>query len=193
VSSRTHPRHYLSAAAVVAAGILLGGCGGSDGDATVETGTPTLLTPSRSFTAPAGQQGNPEPTAAVTTLPVTTLGKAVTIGDGVGVTVRDLKRLTVEANGPGETSGPAVSVVVEIRNDSGKNIDLGSFAVTASYGDNVPAIPSSADPNDPLSGPLPGGKSTAGTYVFRVAKNGAETITVQVSSNTAADIAVFRS
>jgi hypothetical protein len=166
---------------------------GSDDQAALETGTPVLPTPSRSFTAPASPDESQAPTVAVATRAVSPLGTPVTTDNGTTITVSNLTRLDVEAHGPGEIAGPAVSVVVTVDNNAGKAIDLDGYAITASYGDNVPASPSTADPYEPFSGSLSDGKSAAGTYVFRVGKTDAETITVQVSSNSAADIVVFRS
>jgi hypothetical protein len=194
---RSLPRAVTVTVAVVLLVVLVTvatffGLRGSDDQTVLETGTPTLVTPSQSFTAPASSDGDQPPTVAVTTLAAAPLGKPVVVDNGTKVTVSDLKRLTVEANGPGETDGPAISVVVSVRNDSGESLDLDGYAVTASYGDDTPAVPSAAKPYDPLSGTLANGRSASGTYVFRVGKTDAEMITIQVSSNTAADIAVFR-
>lgn len=182
--------------AVVLAAAVLARCShGSDDKtaATPRTGTPSLATPTRSFTAPPTPTTSVRPSVAVSTLKPVAIGTPVTVTGDVQVSLKDLRRITVTANGPGETSGPAVSFVVEVRNDSAEQVDLGGFAVTATYGKSTPAIPSGAEPSKPLSGALTAGKSASGTYVFRVPKTGSKTITVQVASNAASGIAVFRS
>lgn len=183
-------------AAVVLAAVVLTRCShGSDDEAaaTPRTGIPSLTTPTRSFTAPPTSTTSARPSVAVSTLKPVAIGTPVTVTGGVQVSIKDLRRITVTANGPGETSGPAVSFVVEVRNDSAEQVDLGGFAVTATYGKSTPAIPSGAKPSKPLSGALATGKSASGTYVFRVPKTGSKTITVQVTSDAASGIAVFRS
>jgi hypothetical protein len=125
-------------------------------------------------------------------LPPVAIGQAATITPGVTVTVGGLSTLTVAAQVPGETSGPAVSFAVQVRNDSAHPVGLGGVAVTVSHGKGVPAMPSSSAPYAPLVGSLPAGKSARGTYVFRVPASAVGTVRIEVASDFAAGIAVFR-
>lgn len=133
-----------------------------------------------------------KPSAAITTLPPVGIGQTATVTPGVRVNVGALSTLTVTASAPGDTSGPAVSFVVEVGNESAKAVDLGGVSVTVSYGKGVPAAPSNAAPNSPLNGSLPPGKSARGTYVFRVPPSGVGTVHIQVTSSFAPGVAVFR-
>jgi hypothetical protein len=101
--------------------------------------------------------------------------------------------MKVTAAGPGETAGPAVSFVVEVRNGSGAPVDLAAVAVTAAYGAaGTPAVPSSAKPSAPLSGKLAPGATGRGTYVFRLPAAAEGTVRIQVSAGFATAVAVFR-
>jgi hypothetical protein len=79
-----------------------------------------------------------------------------------------------------------------VQNNSTHSLDLGGFAVNATVGKNQPASPSNSSPADPLTGRLAAGKSAVGTYVFTVPGSKFDGLVVQVSSDSAANIAVFR-
>jgi hypothetical protein len=109
------------------------------------------------------------------------------------VSVGAPRRVTVGARGPGEVAGPAFAVRVTVTNGSASPFDLGGLAVNASYGrQETPASPSDADPAAPLRGRLAPGAQAVGTYVFG-APAGASGLRVEVVSNSAAQILVFRS
>lgn len=190
------------------AGALAGCSGGGSpaggsGPASTGQGSPTAATTGAPGTSgPAPSSSSPgrsspgtatgQPSVAITTLPPVSVGRTATVTSGVTVSVSGLSTLTVTAVAPGDTSGPAVSFVVEMDNHTAKAVDLDGMAITVSYGNGVPASPSSAAPNAPLGGSLAPGKSARGTYVFRVPPSGAGSVQIQVASNFAAGIAVFR-
>ncbi|HET9657907.1 MAG TPA: hypothetical protein VFP72_21325 [Kineosporiaceae bacterium] len=173
-----------------------GGSGGGPtrqgSPAAATTGTPGTggPVPDPSSTSPGAATG--QSSVAVTTLPPVSVGRTATVTSGVTVSVSGLSTLTVTAAAPGDTSGPAVSFVVEVDNHTAKAVDLDGVAITVSYGNGIPAAPSSAAPNAPFGGSLAPGKSAQGTYVFRVPPSGAGSVQIQVASNFAAGIAVFR-
>lgn len=85
-----------------------------------------------------------------------------------GVTVHLVSRRTVRVvgHGPGELSGPAVALTLELRNGSTRVVDLDASQVTAAYADGTPAEPSSAAPSTPWAGRLAPGGRARGSYVF---------------------------
>jgi hypothetical protein len=131
------------------------------------------------------------PSVAIRTLPPADVGTPVQIVRNVTVIVSNIRTATVTGTGPGEIAGEAVVFAVEVRNGTTAAVDLGGFAVTASYGRNVPASPSNAAPSAPLSGSLKPGGVAAGTYVFRMPAAEVGSLKIEVSSNSSPNIVVF--
>jgi hypothetical protein len=186
------------AAAVLTAAVLAGALAACDGGSPsastpASTSASALPTPSRSHTPPPAVP-NSTPSLAVTTLKPVPIGSPAALTSNVRVAVRGIRRLTVTAAGPGETAGPAVTFVVEVRNGSSGPVDLDGVAVTAGYGAaQTPAVPSSAAPSAPLTGRLAPGATGRGTYVFRLPAASGAKVRIQVSAAFAAAVAVFRS
>lgn len=132
------------------------------------------------------------PSVAVSTMSPVRLGEPAPISPRVEVSVGPLRTVQIQASAPGDTSGPAVSFVVEVRNGSTRSIDLSGMSVTGSYGAGIPAEPVSASPSVPLGGVLPAGRAAHGTYVLRMPEAAVGTVRIQVSSDFAAAVAVFR-
>jgi hypothetical protein len=110
------------------------------------------------------------------------------------VTVGTPKAVHVTARGPGEVGGSAIAVTVSVRNTSSKAFDLGGLVVNAAYGSAAtPAPPTDADPASPLTGRLPPAGRASGTYVFTAPASALSRLRVEVSSDAAARILVFRS
>lgn len=190
VPSGTWPaRPALVIAGVVLAVAVTGCTGGSDSAGGSGGSTTSIPTPTRSFTPPPVETATPS--VSVTTLRPVPIGKPTSISSGVQVSIIKFRTLKVQAAAPGETTGPAVAFEVEVRNKSAKPVDLGGVVVNASYGKNVPAVPSSSPPNAPLTGSLEPGKTARGTYVFRVPPTGVKTVRIEVSSAFAAAVAIF--
>jgi hypothetical protein len=123
------------------------------------------------------------------------VGGTATLKPDVLVALAAPRAISVTANGPGEVAGAAVAVTVTVRNRSSSAFDLGGLDVNASYGTGAgtPASPTDADPAKPLRGSLAGGASATGTYVFTAPRSALSRLRVEVSSNSAARIVVFRS
>jgi len=131
------------------------------------------------------------PSVAVRTLPPVEVGEPAQIVRNVMVTVSNIRTTTVSGSGPGEVAGEAVVFALQVRNQTTATVDVGGFAVNASYGKNLPAIPSDAAPSAPLTGLLkPGGVAMA-TYVFRMPASKVSTLKIEVTSNTSPNIVVF--
>ncbi len=184
----------LALAAVVAVG--LASCGNDDDHASSSTSTSTTVSGNGvkqgpSTTGPPAMAPSSAPVADAVKAPVGT-GVPVDFGGGVTATMTGTKALDVEARGAGETSGPAVAATIEVRNGSNQPFDLATIALTGTYGGGTPAIPSSADPAQDLSGQLAPGATATGVYVFRVPKGDADTLVIQVQSGVKPNVPQFK-
>jgi len=187
-------------------GLALAGAAGCSSDDSNDAGdrTEEHSRQSASSTPPGGSpstvpQTSGVPNTAVETPPVGAnlrppigVGEPADFGDGVVVEVTEFEDIDAEGGAPGETSGPAVKVALDARNGSSATFDLGLLAVTATYGDDVPAIASSADPAKELVGELAVGKRSSGVFVFRVPDGQADSMVVSIQSAASADIVVVR-
>jgi hypothetical protein len=134
----------------------------------------------------------PGPSVAVTPLPPAPVGKDAALLSGVAISVTGVKDVEVQATGPGEIAGHGVAVSVRVRNSGSAAFDLSGLAVVASYGKNTPAEESGSAQTKALTGSLPTGRTAEGTYYFLVPAKESGTLKVQVSSSSAANIAVFQ-
>lgn len=122
------------------------------------------------------------PPVGVRRLPPVAATEEAPFGDGLVARVADTELVELDSAGPGEIAGPGVAVRLELRNDTGRPIDLGGVAVNA-FVDEEPAVPSSADPSSPLKGVLPSGAARDGHYVFRVPHEHADALVLEVQHN----------
>ena len=67
-------------------------------------------------------------------MPPVALDEPAFFGNGVVARVTSLEAVQGEARGPGEIAGPALRVVVEIRNTSERAVSLARSVVIVSYG-----------------------------------------------------------
>ncbi|MDQ4054736.1 MAG: hypothetical protein M3237_18860 [Actinomycetota bacterium] len=157
-------------------------------------GTPTHPQPSRSAASDALTPGSPETVTvepAVTKPPVA-LDEPASFGSGLVARVTGLEAVRGEATGPGETAGPALRVVVEIRNTSGRAVSLARSIVTVSYGrDPAPGVALSGPGVRPLAGSVGAGGSATGSYVFGVPEDERDKIQVSISVDAAQPTVIF--
>jgi hypothetical protein len=150
--------------------------------------------------APSGEEpletiGAAEPTAVEEPgsigskeLPAVGVGEVVELDDGVDIRVTSIRDVTIEAQGPGEVSGPGTAVQVEIGNGSGTGLNLSGVTVSLIV-DGDPGVPSFSAPHDPFVGELaPGGRATA-TYAFLGGQDAGEMV-VRVEYNDSENVAV---
>jgi hypothetical protein len=97
--------------------------------------------------------------------------------------------VTVTGQGPGELSGPAVALTLQVTNGSARPLDLGTVTVSASMGGQE-ASSSEAAPARPFSGRLAPGAKAQGVYVFVLPAGGRRPVGVVVS--LAPDLPVVR-
>lgn len=131
--------------------------------------------------APPGGDGDlePVPTADVVTLPAAPLDEAAEVAPGLQVRLAGLRSVQVTGRGPGQVSGPAVEVTVEVDNTSGDTLAVDGLSVSLAYA-GTEAGPVDGRPADPVSGPVPAGQTVTGTYVFVVPTDQRDEVTVRV-------------
>lgn len=141
--------------------------------------------------APAGNIDQIVAEVPVTTAPAVGLTDPADFGGQVSARIAQVNGVQATATLPGEVSGPAVAVTVEITNSSAQAIGLDSVTVTLSDTAGNPASPISADPSAPLSGVLDAGAAKSGTYVFTVPTDQRNPISVTVTYSSGAPTLVF--
>jgi hypothetical protein len=132
------------------------------------------------------------PSVAVTTPPAVRIGTAASLVGNVVVSVGKVRTAALAAQGPGEIAGPGLVVPVTVKNTSAKRFDLSGLVVNAAYGDGTPAVPSDAAPAKPLPASVAAGGTVTGLYVFRAGSGATTTLRVEVSSDNAQRVLVFR-
>ena len=188
-SQMTDPSSSYSAAAptVPSDGAPASGAGPS-ADAVTTTAPPV----STSGAAPtSGDINQVVPNRDLVTNSAVPLDTASDLGGQISARLAEVKAVDAQAKVPGEISGPAVAVTVEISNDSPNAIGLDSVSVDVQGAGGVPTSPITTDPASPLSGVLQPGQKKTGVYVFTMpadARNGAS-ITVLYSAD--APVALF--
>lgn len=162
------------------------GSGETSGSAQGELPEPAPSLP----TAPADPAAPPEPVPARErpTADVVPLDEEALVTKGVTAKVVTVDPVAGEATLPGEVSGDALRVTVEITNDRTKDLDLGSAIVNLFYGrDRVPSTTLSGPGEQPFPATVPAGKSAVGTYVFRVSRHD---VSVEIEIDLAADLTI---
>lgn len=141
--------------------------------------------------APAGNIDQIVPEVPVTTAPAVGLTDTAEFGGQVSARIAGVTAVQATATLPGEVSGPAVAVNLEITNGSAQAIGLDSVTVTLTDAAGNPAGSMAADPSAPLSGVLDAGATKAGTYVFTVPADQRNPVTVTVTYSSGAPTLVF--
>jgi hypothetical protein len=141
--------------------------------------------------APAGNIDQIVPEAPVSTAPPVGLTDTADFGGQVSARIAQVNAVQATATLPGEVSGPAVAVTLEITNSSAQAIGLDSVTATLTDAAGNPASPIAADPSAPLSGVLDPGATNSGTYVFTVPADQRNPVTVTVNYSAGAPTLVF--
>ncbi|GAA4359803.1 hypothetical protein [Angustibacter luteus] len=191
---------------LVVVGGLLAGCSGSDGNPTAGSGTSATASaqPTGSSTTPGGTTSGPS--ASTSSAPTTgvagsarpthkaqPLRSTATFGSGVTVHVSSVKAVTVKGRGPGELSGSAVAITLQLHNGTPTTLDLGNAVVTASYGKAAtPAVDSSSPPSKPWTGSVKAGQDASATYVWLVPKSSRGSVELNVSYDPTKPVVLLR-
>jgi len=181
-------RFRTAGACLCVAALALAGCS-DDGDAAAKKQDATTTTSAKPSTSTSGSGSTPTQ-PRYTTLPAVAVGQASPLGANLFATVTKVEAMKLEARGPGDVAGPGVLVSLEIRNDTGKPINLNLLAVNASYGDGVPASPVLGAPGPRLSGRLAAGDAKTGRYEFGVPGGAKGQIVIDVQSSAFPNIVV---
>jgi hypothetical protein len=201
------------AAALVAAALLavalVAGRGGAEpagtgppsataSAAATGTGEPTATAgPSASVPPALPPIGDPaaltgDPAELPPSPPAVALDATAAVGDGVTGTLESLEAIEGTATGPGNVAGPALRVTVRLENGTAGPVSLDGAVVTMAHGaGQTPASPLDDPSAAPLSGVLDPGGSAVGVYVFTVAEDARETVTVSVGYRPGAPYLVF--
>ena len=119
------------------------------------------------------------------------IGDDVELPTEVVVSLSSISTTTLTAETPGEQTGPAVVVEVQITNQSETPQPLGSATVSLSTEGGEIGIPTWAHPNDPLQGEVPAGATAVGTYVFMLDPADDRPVTVRVNYSAGEPVASF--
>ncbi len=168
------------------------------------------VTPGKAHTtsAPGTQNTEPSPTATVpapgggtvteTVAPATpgpTTSAAIDapaeLSNGVEVTIASAKQLEVTAQTPGEISGPAVSVVLKVRNGTDEAIDLSTAMISLTGSNEAMGQPTTSEPYSPFSGEVAPDDTATGTYVFLLPEDERDALSITVEYVAGAPIALF--
>ena len=191
----TRPRWLLVVAAVAVAALVavIAVATGTGDDDSPTGGTTTPDSPAdggdgdgatTDGRVPPGQTD--APTVDFRPLPPVAVGEPADLGGGLVATVTSVESTDLEARAPGETAGPGVLVTVEVRNDTGDDVELGGFAINASHGsDATPAIPHQTGPIEVLRGTLEPGDTASGTYAFRLPEEEMDSLVIDLHHSAA--------
>lgn len=113
------------------------------------------------------------------------LDESATTGTGLTGRVVSIRGVEAKAQLPGETSGPALVVTVELLNSSRQTADLTAVVVNLLDADDAPATQLTAAPTNPLPGRVAGRERARGVYLFRVPEDKRRPVTVTVSIDDA--------
>lgn len=195
-------RKLLGAGCVVAV-ILVGGCtSASDGPSPAPTpAVSKAVTPAGETREPATTPvPPPTPGSVGSTLaprhvprrkPVT-LTQSGTAADGVLVSLPSVKAITAKGVGPGEVSGPALRVDVRLRNTTQAGVDLGGAVVALTDEGDRPGAAMNGAPATRLPAQLAAGGEVSAVYVFAVAPNRRNPVTIEVFVAGSMPTVVFR-
>lgn len=195
------------AAGIVLVGMLVGCGAGGDGSG---GGTPAVVStsakpavdatttdsPSTGPTTEAPEPDgsvNPSEAEELPTVPAVAIEEEADFGDGVTARVTKMAAVDAEAAGAGEIGGPAVAVTIELTNGTRASLPLDAVNVLLSYGSqDTPALPVIGDGRaKSLSGSLKPGASRKGVYVFTLAPNDRDAVTLTVSHTSLSPIVAF--
>ena len=112
-------------------------------------------------------------------------------GNGVEARLSSIESIEAEAFLPGEFSGPAVVVTVEVSNGSSETINLDTVTVDLVRGNNLSADPVTDPERTRLSGDLGAGETTSGDYVFTLAPDEREDVQVRIKYAAETPTVVF--
>lgn len=162
-----------------------GRSGAAASQSRITSAPPPLPTPTP--TGPTSDVNQPPPTVA----PVP-LNSPASQSNGIVAALPKIESIQGTGVGPGNVSGPAVRVTVQIQNGTGAPVALGGVGVNLYYGaDNTPAPPLDDPSARPFDGMLDPGKAATGVYVFSLPEDQRGKVTVEVGYQAGAPLLLF--
>lgn len=114
-------------------------------------------------------------------------------GDGVTAHIAAQASITATGTVPGEVSGPAVQLDLELTNGTSSALDLTSVTVNVFYGpDRTPASPYHQPREEAFPASLAAGSSATARFVFNVPKDAQSSLVITVSTTPGGPLVVFR-
>ncbi len=132
----------------------------------------------------------------VSAVPVTTrkpvkLSAKVDFGTGITAHLVSVASINAKAIGPGEVSGPAVSLKIQLANGSSEPVSLDAVTVNVTDSTGAPGLDMHGTETKPFSGVLAAGRTSDGVYVFTVPLEHRNPITVSVSYSAGTPVVQF--
>ncbi len=201
-------RRGALAVALAAATLLFGACSSDDtsGEAASKkkdsTTTTTVAADGAETTTTVADAAGPTteapsagelavPGIAGATLDPVAMDQPAEFGNGVTAKITSIEATDAEASMPGETSGPAVQVTVEVVNGTGGPIDLSSVTVDLLDPTGASYTQVTTEAATPFAGQLDAGGTTTGSYLFRIAPEERADVRLTVKYSSDTPIAVF--
>ncbi|MCI2956175.1 hypothetical protein MN032_00615 [Agromyces atrinae] len=166
--------------------------GAEAGETTTVSDAPTPIPATATPTAvPPMETPSVDEFGRATAVPVP-FEEPVPIENGITIAVTGLESVEGEAQIPGEVSGPAIRVTVDLRNDSAETISLRQTIVNLYYGDSLTAGNPILQPGGaPLPEEVAAGASATGVYVFSVPADDRERVRVEIDVDIDQTIVLF--
>lgn len=184
----------LGGAVIVAALLMTAACAPSDADSASDATSSPSPSPSATQVLPPGADpdaGDGPQTGATLPTEEAALGESIAFDTGITVEIDSVEAIEVEAETPGEESGPAVVVTVTATNGSAEPQEVDSAVVTLTAADDELGIGTTAGSPSPLSGTVEPGQSATGRYVFMLDPAADRAVTVSVNYAAGEPVAVF--
>lgn len=171
-----------AAAALVAVSVLSGCTGGS---------TPNQPSGS-AVAAPSGGSVTETVTPVATPEAIETdLQAPATPAEGLTVRLAKIEAIEAKAQGPGEVSGPAVAITIELDNGGSEGFDTSLLSVNLEDSKGLPGAGMIASPAAWINGTVEPGGKVQGVYVFSVPKANRDPLKVSVSVNPGLPTVLF--
>ncbi|WP_232549037.1 hypothetical protein [Propioniciclava soli] len=119
------------------------------------------------------------------------IGNPAEVLPSVKVVISEVRAVTATAQGPGEVSGPAVAVTIDVANGTDKPLDLSTVQVNLEDSAGRPGSGMTGSPAKWFAGSLAAGASGQGVYVFAVPEQSRKPVHVEVSVQPTLPTVVF--
>lgn len=153
--------------------------------------TPTMVMPPGVTATPTPGAADGPQTAPELPTKEAALDETVSFDTGIDVAITGIESIDVEAETPGEVSGPAIRVTVKAENTTDTAQSLESAVVALAADDGEPGIGTTAGSPQPFKGSIKPGASASGTYVFMLDPASDRMVSVSVNYAAGEPVAIF--